>query len=246
VAASKLLGYIDSVATLKNILTTFKKHKALETQVVDGIYQKLADALNKSTVLRGYVTTVTVSQVKQNVKIHGDNAFFKAHLRNAAAAMEQKRGEDPTVAWEAKIAAAAMAEETMAFVDTEGMIYLRKGDPDLVTGIHELIHKVCFSDVKAQLGLVLNEAMTEFIARLVCQENGIDNTMNQAVYEDEMAVLLAVVKEHGLKTKDVLDFYFKTPKRLADLIADEFETTSDFNEFRNAADARVALELYEP
>jgi hypothetical protein len=64
------------------------------------------------------------------------------------------------------------------------------------------------------------------------------------VYGDEIQALLAVVARHDLELNDLLDYYFKTPGKLADILTEDFGKQSDYIKFKQT-EAVAAKALYD-
>jgi hypothetical protein len=90
----------------------------------------------------------------------------------------------------------------------KGVIYLRKGNAIAYgTPIHEMVHDTVHATdlMKTTLGHHLNEAATEEIKMLICQENQLEST---ATYVAERKLLEAVLTSTGIQKDRFLKAYF--------------------------------------
>lgn len=171
-----------------------------------------------------------------------DAAFTRAHLEeyrtinDLAVLDEETRNEQ-----------LGMIDSVNGFHSRSGRIYLRKSaamESNYHFAVHEAIHKYAHGAFKAQLGHVFNEAVTELIARDVCQAHNIP--ISAGVYGDEIALLEEIGPKIGLAPPHYYQAYFagvvdEPASKLRELLKEE----PDLVRFRKAGSAQAARLIYE-
>lgn len=141
----------------------------------------------------------------KDVNILDDKAFEEAHFADVKRVNRGKfNGADQ---WEVvRQLDLAQIDLVRGFTDTQGKINLRKGVITDHFVIHETIHKLTGDVFEAKFGHLMNEGVTELIARSICGDNKIPFDPN--AYKLETALVLAVFElKMGLGKGDYFEAY---------------------------------------
>lgn len=221
-----LLLPIGSVAELRAKLGLFDRHKTREAthdvSYENSVATQLHQHLSRSAILAAHATHLpTLKGVKSALQFHDEAGFAAAHYQQSLAKNPRYDPSDPSFVggsanWEFKINEARKIDQVLAF-EEGGTINLRQGDADMHIAIHELMHKLSAPGIDAALGPVLNEALTEMIARDVCAEQGV--ALTGEYYSANRRAAQTLLNYYQLNAQnDYCDVYFQNPDRLANLL----------------------------
>ena len=208
-------GVLDSMGEnrLQALLTQFTKveKQACDMLDVDLPFEKINRMLAKSKHLcHGFFSTcyITIPITSKNTTISLPAKYFRlAHeARKMLLGDTGTLSEDPE---KVAICAALFLEDV--FLEYGITIPIKSGlkrilimiTPTLIhTAIHEAIHLNARDDFKAVFGNLLNEGLTEWLAKAVCEEFGVSRAN---VYQAEVNVINVLVNlGFGEELKDAL------------------------------------------
>lgn len=234
-----ILRQISNIGELLAMLTEFRRHRDAEAAHDPADEQNVAQQLHhqlSTSKLLSSARKLTLEEIQGSLRFLGE-AEFTAEHRN------QRRARNPNLtprqAWGSDVAAASKMDGTGAF-EANGTIFLRKGDADIHTAIHELLHKLSVPGLDAAIGHALAEGLTEHVALSVCQEAAIPAPDN--AYPGERALLRALLNRYKLADQ-FMEIYLRDPALLADQLKASLGV--DYARFIAEKSAVAASEIFK-
>ena len=222
IAEMLLINPFANVAGLRDILKVFEKHRSAAkshgAEYEDEVALKLHKTLSSSALLLKHVKRqLSLENVKAALAFLTDDDFQIAHYKAGLSLNPELDRSSPAFVgdlklWDFRLGHARKIDETLAF-EHGGRIHLRRGAANMHIAIHELIHMIAHPGLASSVGPILNEALTETIARWVCADAGI--TLGDEYYATERQVLNALLKMYSMDSTDACcALYFGDPAPL--------------------------------
>jgi hypothetical protein len=200
---------------------------------LDAVIDEIWNALRNSAIVPAGSKPAR-PLIASSIAVLNEGAFNRAHFQSTVAA-------NPTIASDRLGITDARKVTQVEGFEHNGAIALRQGQVNSHIAVHEMLHKLGDGGVAAQLGKVLNEALTEHLARAVCDGAGIPKS--DLYYQAERALLTTIGQVLHWNLDLYKRAYFEDPSAISSVLRLQLgdDGYADFVAKKLPAEASVAF-----